>query len=589
MPIPVAYTIRPHAPEAHLFEVSCCVAAPNPAGQIFTLPAWIPGSYMIREFSRNIVHIRAEAQGYPVALEKLDKATWKAAPTQGPLTIICQVYAWDLSVRTAHLDTTHGFFNGTSVFLKPQGQEHYPCHLTIAPPAGANYTSWQLATSLKPLHKTRQGFGEYQAENYEDLIDHPVEMGTFTRLEFKVKGIPHSLVVTGQTEFNQARLCKDLETLCTWQMELFGAPDLDQPYVFLVMAVGSGYGGLEHKNSTALICNRNDLPSPGLAENTWTEGYVRFLGLCSHEYFHRWNVKRIRPQAFVNQTLAQESYTRLLWLFEGFTSYYDDLCLVRSGLIPEATYLDLLGKTITQVQKNPGWQVQSLEDSSFDTWIKYYRPDENTPNAVVSYYTKGALIALCLDLALRHRSKGASSLDTLMRQLWQEKGATGVGITETEIFNQVSTLGGKALGRWLKQAVCGTEALPLARHLGHFGIQLEWQPESQRPWLGCRFAAGSDEAPRITHVLNGSPAEAAGLAPGDTLIALNQQRLSSQNLDAHLENLKAGQAIDIHFFRHDLLAQTRLTLAPAPQTTAKLTAQPGASKKISRQSWLCST
>lgn len=589
MPVPVAYTIRPQAPEAHIFEVSCCVATPNPVGQTFTLPAWIPGSYMIREFSRNIVHIRAESQGHPVHLEKLDKATWKAAPVQGPLTIICQVYAWDLSVRTAHLDNTHGFFNGTSVFLKPQGQEHYPCHLTIVPPAGAAYKSWQLATSLKPLHKTPRGFGEYQAENYEDLIDHPVEMGTFTRLEFKVKGIPHSLVVTGQTEFNQERICKDLETLCTWQMELFGAPELDQPYVFLVMAVGSGYGGLEHKNSTALLCNRTDLPSPGLAENAWTEGYVRFLGLCSHEYFHRWNVKRIRPQAFIGQALEQESYTRLLWLFEGFTSYYDDLCLVRSGLIPENTYLELLGKTITQVQKNPGWQVQSLEDSSFDTWIKYYRPDENTPNAVVSYYTKGSLIALCLDLALRHHSKGTSSLDTLMRQLWQEKGTTGIGVTETEIFNQVSTLGGKALGHWLKQAVSGTEALPLVRHLGHFGVQLEWQPESQRPWLGCRFATDSNETPRISHVLNGSPAEAAGLAPGDTLLALNQQRLSSQNLDTYLENLEAGQIIDLHFFRHDLLAQTTLTLAPAPQTTAKLTAQPGASKKTSRQNWLCST
>ena len=585
---PVVYQLCPAAPEAHLFEVSCRVETPDPAGQVFTLPVWIPGSYMIREFARHIVDIRAEADGQPLALEKLDKARWRAAPTRAPVTVRYRVYAWDLSVRTAHLDTTHAFCNGTSVFLRPEGHEHLPCRVDVLPPPGPAYAGWQLATSLPRVGAAPWGFGAHAAANYEDLIDHPLEMGTFTRVDFAVRGIPHHLIVTGQPHFHQERLVRDLQAICAWQMELFGAPELEEPYLFLVMAVGSGYGGLEHRNSTALICDRTDLPPPGLADEDRPEGYVRFLGLCSHEYFHRWNVKRIRPAAFLNQDLSSESYTRLLWLFEGFTSYYDDLCLVRSGVISEATYLDLLGKTLSQVHKAPGHRVQSLEDSSFDAWIKYYRQDENTPNAVVSYYAKGALVALCLDLALRRRSGGAVSLDTLMVQLWQELGASGRGLAEEEIFERVAALGGKALGRWLKAAVSGTEELPLARELAAAGVRLDWKADSQLPWLGARLAGEGSEA-KLSHVLSGSPAEQAGLAAGDLLVALNGCRVTRQNLDTLLGSLSVGVSVTCHYFRHDLLGQTRLTLVSAPAQTASLRPRPGPTAQARRRTWLGSS
>ncbi|MGB4674364.1 MAG: PDZ domain-containing protein [Azovibrio sp.] len=581
----VAYELCPAFPEAHLFELSCRVETPDPAGQVFTLPAWIPGSYLIRDFARHIVAIRAEAGGRPLALEKLDKARWRAAPAKAPVTVRYRVYAWDLSVRSAHLDTTHAFCNGTSVFLRPEGLAHLPCQVDILPPPGPAHADWQLATSLPRAGAAPWSFGRHAAADYEDLIDHPMEMGRFTRVDFAVQGIAHHLIVTGWPLFHQERLVRDLEAICAWQMALFGPPALREPYLFLVLAVGSGYGGLEHRNATALICDRADLPPPGLADEACPAGYVRFLGLCSHEYFHRWNVKRIRPAAFLDLDLARERPTRLLWLFEGFTSYYDDLCLVRAGVISVPAYLELLQKTITQVYQAPGHRVQSLEDSSFDAWIKYYRPDENTPNAVVSYYAKGALLALCLDLALRRQSAGRVSLDTLMRKLWQDLGDGRRGLAEDEIFARLAALGGKALGQWLKAAVSGTEELPLARELAGAGVRLSWKADSELPWLGIRLASEGSEA-KLLQVLSGSPAEAAGLAAGDLLVALNGWRIGRQNLDTVLATLQPGVAVNCHYFRYDLLGETRITPAPAPRQTAVLEPRPGKAAQAKRQAWL---
>ncbi|MDR3323876.1 MAG: PDZ domain-containing protein [Zoogloeaceae bacterium] len=596
MPAAIAYTLCPRFPEAHLFEVTCRVEQPDPAGQVFLLPVWIPGSYLIREFARHIVAIEAEAIGRdgkvkPLRLEKRDKASWQAAPCGGPLLLRYQVYAWDLSVRGAHLDTHHAFCNGSSVFLRPLRREDAPCRVTILPPPGAAYQDWRLATSLPRDGAPHWGFGAYRAEHYEDLIDHPLEMGRFVRLTFEVQGVPHHLVLTGQTEVNEARLKRDLTAICGWQMDLFGSPPLTDPYLFLVMAVGSGYGGLEHRNATALICERADLPAPGLADDARPEGYIRFLGLCSHEYFHRWHVKRIRPVAFMGQDWQRESYTRLLWLFEGFTSYYDDLCLVRAGVIAEADYLRLLEKTLTQVQKAPGRHAQSLAESSFDAWIKYYRPDENTPNAVVSYYAKGALLALCLDLALRDLDSAQTgdaprSLDALMRRLWREYGVTGQGLDENAIFEQVAEQGGATLARWLKTAVESTAELPLARRLARFGVHLIWQADGTTPWLGIRLAAEGTEA-RLAYVRSGAPAEQAGLAAGDVLVALQGQRVTRQNLDALLASLPPEKPLECHYFRQDLLATTTITPTKPPAETAQLKLMSGNRAREKRQkNWL---
>jgi predicted metalloprotease with PDZ domain len=302
-PAGVQYTIVPKDLAGHVFNVTVTVAAPSPEGQVFALPAWIPGSYMIREFARNIVRIRAEAGGQPVELVKLDKHSWRAAPVAGPLSLHYEVYAWDLSVRAAHLDQTHGFFNGTSVFLRVLGQEAAPHQVDIQRPGDPAASDWRVATSLPELGAKRYGFGTYIAFDYDELIDHPVEMGEFALASFKASGIQHDIVVTGRVpNLDMERLQQDLKAICETQIAFFEPKTKKAPmdrYVFLTMAVGDGYGGLEHRASTALICARADLPTtaaPKTAERT--EGYVTFLGLCSHEYFHTWNIKRIKPAVF---------------------------------------------------------------------------------------------------------------------------------------------------------------------------------------------------------------------------------------------------------------------------------------------------
>ena len=590
MPQPtVSYRLHPADPAAHHFEVSCTVTSPAPQGQRFALPAWIPGSYLVREFAKHIVSIRAEAGGKAVRLKKLDKHTWQAAPVKGsePLTITMTVYAWDLSVRGAHLDTTHGFFNGTSVFLRVLGQEDSPCLVHIAPPSGTAYKHWRLATSLPPARGERGaakplGFGLFQAANYDELIDHPVEMGSFTHFSFEAGGVPHEVAITGRHDCDTERLAADLAKICTAQIDFFARPAPMTRYVFLVTAVGDAYGGLEHRASTALICKRADLPKPG--QTTISEGYRRFLGLCSHEYFHTWNVKRIKPAAFIPYDLERENYTSLLWAFEGFTSYYDDLFLLRSGVIDRASWLELIGETLTNVRKTPGRQVQSLSESSFDAWIKYYRQDENTPNAVVSYYSKGALFGLALDLTLR--AGGKTTLDAVMQALWQRHGLTGLGVGDEDIRRIAEELSGLSLKRFFADYADSTRELPLERLLATAGLRLEWIPDPKAKHgvdLGIRTRVENNEVV-LAAVHPGGAAHAAGLSAGDTLVALDGLRITPATFDALLARQRPGNTVGVHAFRRDELLQTTVTLAPPVADTARLT--PASKPNALRRAWL---
>ncbi|THF58063.1 M61 family metallopeptidase [Pseudothauera rhizosphaerae] len=587
----VHYAIRPARPAAHLFELSLTVAEPDPAGQRFSLPAWIPGSYMIREFARNIVAIRAETAGRAVALEKLDKHTWRAArvPAGAALTLHYEVYAWDLSVRGAHLDRTHGFFNGTSVFLRVHGRDNAPCTVDIQPPAEPALADWRVITALPRARgkgaAKAHGFGLYHAADYDELIDHPVEMGRFTLASFEAGGVPHDFAITGRHDCDTARLTADLARICAWQVKLFGAPAPMDYYAFLATVVGDGYGGLEHRASTALLASRADLPYPGMQGTS--EGYRQFLGLCSHEYFHTWNVKRIKPAAFVPYDLAVENHTRLLWAFEGFTSYYDDLALVRSGVIGTDDYLALLGKTASNVLRTPGRLRQSVAESSFDAWTKYYRQDENAPNAIVSYYAKGALIALAVDLQLRAASGGGKSLDDVMRLLWQRFGQTGLGVPEDGIEAAVEEVGGKALARWLHRAVNGTDDLLLARLLKPFGIVWKAEAAVAAPWLGAKLAGGNGEA-KLASVFDGGPAQRAGLSAGDVLVALDGLKVSASGLDAMLARRRGGEHVDIHAFRRDELMRFEVELADAPadKVSLKTAARPSTAALRLRRGWL---
>ncbi|TAL92252.1 MAG: M61 family peptidase [Paraburkholderia sp.] len=587
---PIRYTIVPKQPAAHLFEVTVTVADPDPAGQSFMLPVWIPGSYMVREFARNIVTLRAfNEAGRKVRIEKTDKHTWRAAPVDGELTLRYEVYAWDLSVRAAHLDDTTGFFNGTSVFLSPLGHEAAPCVVDIQKPAGDAYRRWRVATALPEARGTkRHGFGEYRAQNYDELVDHPVTLGEFALTTFSAHGVPHDIVISGRAvTVDMARLAADLKRICEAQIALFEPKSKKAPvdrYVFMTQVVGDGYGGLEHRASTALICSRADLPVTGRPETT--EGYRTYLGLCSHEYFHTWNVKRIKPAAFAPYDLTRENYTSLLWLFEGFTSYYDDLILVRTGLITQDEYFGLVGKVVGGVQRCSGRLKQSVAESSFDAWVKYYRQDENAPNAIVSYYTKGSLVALCLDLEIRAQTGNRKSLDDVMRLLWQRFGRDfyrdkPVGVPETEIEALFAEATGVNVARLLDQAAYGTRDLPLEPLLAPFGVSNAPEPDKNgKPSLGVRVRGGADCTLATVH--DGSAAQKAGLSAGDVLIAIDGLRVTGSNLDALLARYLPGAKVEVHAFRRDELraAQVKLDAPDVARYSLSVT-----DKRVAARNW----
>lgn len=590
----VQYRIAPVDPALHLFDITLTIAKPAANGQLVSLPAWIPGSYMIREFARNIVSISARCDGRKLRLTQRDKHSWQAAPCKGELQIQYQVYAWDLSVRAAHLDQTHGFFNGTSVFLKVHGKESLPHIVDIQPPEGDAYAAWRIATSL-PEHKARRHrFGTYIASDYDDLIDHPVEMGEFELIRFDAHGVPHEMAITGRVpKLDKVRLAADLKKICEAQIAFFEPASKAAPmdrYVFLTLAVGDGYGGLEHRASTALICARNDLPVIGQAE--MSDAYRSFLGLCSHEYFHTWNVKRIKPAVFAPYDLSQENYTTLLWLFEGFTSYYDDLMLLRAGVIDSGAYLKLIEKTINNVHRGSGRLKQSVAESSFDAWTKYYRQDENAPNAIVSYYAKGSLVALLLDLVIRRDTQGRRSLDDVMRALWRSYGRDfysakgGRGVSEQDVEALFDEITGLKLKPIFDLAVRGTRDLPLAEAFAAVGIDLADRRKAVAPSMAVRTQRDGSHC-KLGAVHEGGAAHKAGLSAGDVLVAIDGLRVTSDNLDGLLQRYRVGDVISVHAFRRDELMQVELRLEPdaAPQFALEPRDKPEAGAKL-RKAWL---
>lgn len=508
---PISYSVSAAHIFAHLYRVHLRVQAPAPV-QVLSLPVWIPGSYLVREFSRHIQGLQATQAGQPVVVTQTSKNTWEiACDVQQPLEVVYEVYAFDNSVRTAWLDDARGFFNPTSLCLMVQGQEGHVHSLHL--PQSAFPADWRVATALRPQAVDEQGFGYYLADHYDELADSPVEMGNFWQGEFTVSGVPHRFVVAGAgPSFDGPRLLADVEKICETEMAFWHADGSQPPhdrYVFMLNVVESGYGGLEHRHSTALICNRDDLPR--LHTEKKSQGYTTLLGLISHEYFHTWNVKRMRPAEFARYDYGQENYTELLWFFEGITSYYDDLLLLRAGLIDRSEYLAILAKTIHQVAQTPGRHVQSVAQASFDAWVKYYRQEENTLNATVSYYTKGALVALCLDLTLR--LEGRTTLDDVMRALWAQ--GDGGPIAERDVLDVLERLSGRSFAPELAAWVHSTQELPLPALLAAAGVQLQ---HAQAQWpqiLGLVVSEEGNAGISIRRVLRGGLAERAGFAVGD--------------------------------------------------------------------------
>ncbi|WP_417346802.1 M61 family metallopeptidase [Ferrimonas sp.] len=571
------YRICPIDPHAHLFEVTLEVGSSHP-GQRFSLPSWIPGSYMVRDFARNLIEVKGFDGDRQIRLTQLDKQRWQLEEDCDALTLSYRVYAWDLSVRSAHLDQTHGFFNGTSVFLKVEGREVESVQLEILPPAGEQYSDWRVATAMPLADNTeRYAFGRYQAANYDELIDHPVEMGTFTLASFQARGVQHDLVLTGRHWADTNRICADLQKICETEIDLFGGQAPYDYYLFMTMVLGEGFGGLEHRASTALVCGRGDLPAKG--ESDMTEGYRTFLSLCSHEYFHNWNVKRIKPARFVPYDLEQESYTTQLWAYEGITSYYDDWLTYRAGCVDRDTYLTMLGELMTRVTRGSGRFKQSLTDSSFNAWTKFYKQDENAQNAIVSYYTKGAMFALFLDLSIRKETGGQANIDHLMQRLWADFGSQDIG-TEDDTHQQiVSELIGRDasdLFAWLHT----TDDLPLTPLLAEFGIELSLRAATSNSdkggtsggglttELGAKYSVAGLGV-KIVNVAEGGNAHKLGLAAGDNLVAVDGLQVGG-DLDKRLNRYGVGARLQCHWFRRDELMTGELELTAAAQSTSVL-------------------
>lgn len=550
--ITVNYTVAMPHPTTHQFEVTCVIQGDVPTDFTLRLPAWTPGSYLIREFSRHVGPVIARISGEPEALcPKIAKDAWAIhcpAQTQ-EITITYSVYAYDISVRTSYLDANRGYFNGANLFLYRPEWQNLPCTLSVVAPPG-----WDVACGL-PKAEGSQG-DTFTAENYDILVDSPVEVGNFRRIGFDVLGTPHDLVVAGHPEeLDVERLVPHLQKIIRTTAAIFGNTLPYSYYVFIVHLTEKSGGGLEHLNSSSI-----DIPR---FQAHTADGYRRVLGLFAHEYFHLWNVKRLRPKNLGPFDYQSEVYTPLLWALEGITDYYAPLIVARSDILPVEATLSVWADALAKLFALPARHTVSLEESSRDAWIKFYRPDSNSPNTTVSYYQKGALAGLFIDLEIRRATDHQKSLDTVMGLLWQAYGDQGY---PTEAFEEtILQVGGESLKPILDRYVRGTDWFD-ETVLASVGLSLvRDRKSSDGPPLGSTgiVLRPKTEPPVIQSVLAGSPAETAGLAPDDILIAANGYRITQDNWPLFTTQL--GTTVRLTTFHQGILTATDLTiLEPDP-------------------------
>ncbi len=511
--------------------------------QVLTLPTWIPGSYLIREFSKHIESVKAsDEDGRLLKISKFEKNKWRLFNTDHELiTVEYDVYAYDLSVRGAYVDQNRLYINPACACIGLVGHEDKPVEVEVFLPPELKH--FQLATGLesKSLVKGRYTL---KAKNYAQLIDSPFELADQARFSFDANGIAHEFVVSGQHKMNAERMKQDIEKICSTEISMFGSAPFEN-YTFMTMATANSYGGLEHPNSTSLISPRDDLPKANEPVEP-SENYQRFLGLCSHEYFHSWLVKFIRPESFVNYDLNREGYTSLLWIFEGFTSYYDDLILLRSGVINQDSYIKLLKAQIDRYLQNPGREIQTVAESSFDAWVKFYRQDENSNNAGTSYYNKGCLVALCLDLGLRLRG---SSLDALMRKLY-ENAQNGIQVHEGTIYELCKELTGDDWAEQIDHLINTTDELPLDQLFPEFGVSYTLKNDKTLPF-GLKLA-DKPEGVVVQSARRDGVGAKAGLSAQDVIIAIDGVKASVKLLEQYA---KEEGVFTVYAFRRDELMQ----------------------------------
>jgi predicted metalloprotease with PDZ domain len=563
----IRFKVSAPNPHDHLLHVRMEVDAVGEEDHVdLSMPVWSPGSYLIREYSRHVQSLRAfDDDGQKRRTRKLDKATWRVDTSNcNAFVVEYEVFAHDINVRANHLDDTHGFFTGVALYLYPHGREDETVELEVVPPEPKpGEQPWQVYTGLERLEANKNYF---VAPDFDVLYDSPVEMGDHDPLEFEVDGKKHQMIFWGSGNFDRDALARDLPKVVAANSDIFGGLPYDD-YLFITLLSDGAGGGLEHLNSTALIYPRHNF-TPGDKPGSPDDGYLNFLGLVCHEHFHVWNVKRIRPANLGPFDYQNENYTRDLWTVEGVTSYYDTLGLLRAGVIDADGYATRLAKRIKQYEQVPGRKLHSLEDASFDAWIKLYRADEHTRNSTVSYYLKGELVCVLLDLHIRHMTQGHHCLDDVLRHLWEQYYlADGSGYEEGSYERLVTEVTGVDVGEFFDKYIRGTDELDWDGLLEPVALELERETTSEdTAWLGVSTET-RDGRVYVNYVPTGSPAHLSGIYAGDEICAVDGWKVTGDNLSKLIEGHSPGDTIEVHLFRRGELRQYSVELGSnAPDT-----------------------
>ena len=564
-PASLRYTLAMPAPKSHYFEVKMELGGFPADYTDVKLPVWAPGSYLVREYAKNVEGFEARtASGQPLAAEKINKNTWRVRHAkQVNFQVSYRVYAFELSVRTSFIDADHGYSNGSNVFMYPAENKKLGSTVVVQPAAG-----WaQVSTALRPA----PGKFTYKAASYDELADSPIEIGNQKVLEFTANGTSHQVAMCGTYTADETKLLADMKRVCEEAHRVVGQNPRDH-YLFIVHNLERGGGGLEHLYSTTLEVGRTAYGTEA--------GMKSFLGLMAHEYFHLWNVKRIRPVALGPFNYDQENYTHMLWVSEGMTEYYSKQILTRAGVLSREEYLGKLGNAITEVENTPGNRIQSAAESSFDAWIKYYRPNENANNTQISYYSKGDLIGTWLDLNIAQATSGAKHLDDVFRLLYDTYyKKAGRGFTDQEYQDAVATVAGRRFDEFFRNSVYDTKPIDFATALAYAGLTLTSAPLSAEGTLGANFSNRTGKL-LVASVVRDGAAWNTGLSATDEVLLINGAAPSEETVKA-LVSSPVGTDVKLQVRRDGLTRD--ITLKALPNADRKFTVQPVASPTAAQQ------
>jgi predicted metalloprotease with PDZ domain len=574
----IHYQVAMPQPTSHLFEVTLQVKGWQSDVLDLKMPVWTPGSYLVREYARHLQDFKAaigaqgETSAAPLSWRKVSKNHWQVnTATATELTIQYRIFANDLTVRTNHLDQTHGYFNPAALCFYIPGFEHNPIRVSIAPPP-----NWQVST---PLPAVAGQPNTFEAIDFDTLVDSPFEVGKHQLYQFEVLGKPHELAVWGEGNADIEEIIADTRKIIEIEAAMFGGLPYDR-YLFLLHLSSQGFGGLEHKNCCSLIYSRFGFRSD--------EKYHRFMQLVAHEFFHLWNIKRIRPIALETFDYDQENYTPSLWFSEGTTSYYDLNFPLRAGIYDAKAFLSALSKEITRFLTTPGRRVQPLSESSFDAWIKLYRRDANSDNSQISYYLKGEMVSLLLDLLIRSRHDNQRSLDDVLRLMWQQFGKQELGFTPEQLQQAIESVAGTDLSDFLHLCLETTEELPFNQYLEPFGLTLQTDDLKTLPPYTGMLVKTENGREMIKLVEYNSPAQQAGIDAGDELLAIDGIRVTADQLSDRLKDYIPDQSIEVAIFHQDQLRTCWVQLAEPRSTRYQLTAvaNPSPTQQRNFENWL---